>query len=152
MHNTALRYRDKVAVVTGASSGIGAAVARELAGDGASVVLVARRADALHQRSKDVEAAGGSATVMPCNLTERGDSLAIDRNSFDPVNGHIVNKRLVIRGGRRKRTPFFVRVYCASELRCYLRRAGFAGVRFFGDWEGGPLTLNSWRMIAIARK
>ena len=70
MHNTALRYRDKVAIVTGASSGIGAAVARELAAGGASVVLVARRADALHQRSKDVEAAGGTATVMPCNLTD----------------------------------------------------------------------------------
>ena len=63
-------YQDKVALVTGASSGIGAAVARELADRGASVVLVARRADVLEELARAIEAAGGSAIAMPCDVTD----------------------------------------------------------------------------------
>ena len=44
-------YRDKVAVITGASSGIGAQFAKDLAGRGMQVVLVARRRDRLEGRA-----------------------------------------------------------------------------------------------------
>ncbi len=64
------QYQDKVAIVTGASGGIGAAVAWELADRGATVVLVARRADALEERAKAIQAAGGMAVVLPCDVTD----------------------------------------------------------------------------------
>ena len=70
MQSRTLQYRDKLAVVTGASSDIGAAVAGELAERGATVVLVARRREVLEERAKVIEAAGGTAVVMPCDVTD----------------------------------------------------------------------------------
>jgi NAD(P)-dependent dehydrogenase (short-subunit alcohol dehydrogenase family) len=60
----------KVALVTGASRGIGAATARALAADGAHVILVARTARDLEQVEQDIFDAGGSATIAPCDLAE----------------------------------------------------------------------------------
>ncbi len=59
-----------VALVTGASSGIGAATARALAAHGAAVALVARRADRLQTLRADIESAGGSALVAPADVTD----------------------------------------------------------------------------------
>jgi NAD(P)-dependent dehydrogenase (short-subunit alcohol dehydrogenase family) len=60
----------KLALVTGASRGIGAATAEALAKAGAHVVLVARTADALEQVEERIHEAGGSATIAPLDLTE----------------------------------------------------------------------------------
>ena len=61
----------KVVVITGASSGLGAATARLLASQGASVVLGARRAERLESLAKELEAAGGKALAVMTDVTDR---------------------------------------------------------------------------------
>ncbi|HWI75455.1 MAG TPA: SDR family NAD(P)-dependent oxidoreductase [Sphingomicrobium sp.] len=60
----------KLALVTGASRGIGAATAEALAKAGAHVILVARTAEALEQVEERIHKAGGSATIAPVDLTD----------------------------------------------------------------------------------
>jgi NADP-dependent 3-hydroxy acid dehydrogenase YdfG len=58
------------ALVTGASSGIGAATAKALAAQGAAVALFARRADRLNDLKSDIVAMGGAALVVPADVTD----------------------------------------------------------------------------------
>lgn len=63
----------KVAVVGGASSGLGLAIARELAAEGAHVALVARRGEELERHAAEITAAGGGrAVAVPADLTQAG--------------------------------------------------------------------------------
>ena len=71
--NTDRRLSGKVAVVTGASSGLGEATARELAKLGASVVLAARDKEKLGKILKDIEAAGGAACMVVVDVTKADD-------------------------------------------------------------------------------
>jgi NAD(P)-dependent dehydrogenase (short-subunit alcohol dehydrogenase family) len=64
----------RIALVTGASRGIGAATALALAADGAHVVLVARSVPDLEAVEEQIHAAGGSATIAPLDLTD-GESI-----------------------------------------------------------------------------
>jgi NAD(P)-dependent dehydrogenase (short-subunit alcohol dehydrogenase family) len=61
---------DRLALVTGASRGIGAAAAEALAAAGAHVILVARTAAALEEVEERIHAAGGNATIAPLDLTQ----------------------------------------------------------------------------------
>ena len=63
-------FDGQVALVTGASRGIGAATAEALAAAGAHVVLTARDAKALEAVEERIHAAGGQATIAPLDLTE----------------------------------------------------------------------------------
>ncbi len=63
------RWRGKVAVVTGASSGIGAATAERLAREGLRVVLIARREDRLEELAAKIRASGGEASVLIADLS-----------------------------------------------------------------------------------
>ncbi|GEO84704.1 MULTISPECIES: SDR family oxidoreductase [Alphaproteobacteria] len=60
----------KIALVTGASRGIGAAVATRLATHGAHVILSSRKAEACEQVAEGIRAAGGSASVLACHIGE----------------------------------------------------------------------------------
>jgi uncharacterized protein len=64
-------YRDTVGVVTGASSGIGAQLARDLAARGMRVALLARRIERLQALADDIERAGGEAIALVCDVAER---------------------------------------------------------------------------------
>ena len=76
-----------VALVTGASSGIGAATARRLAGEGAAVVLVARRRSRMEAIAAEIEQAGGMASVVEVDIT-------------DPVQAEAAVRQAVQRLGR----------------------------------------------------
>lgn len=61
---------DRIALVTGASRGIGAALALQLAGAGAHVVAVARTVGGLEELDDKIKAAGGSATLVPLDVKD----------------------------------------------------------------------------------
>jgi len=85
------RLDQTVALVTGASSGIGAATAEALAAEGATVVAAARRVDRLQELVKAVEAAGGRAEAREVDVTDRAaaaelvDGVAADHGRLDIV-------------------------------------------------------------------
>lgn len=66
----------RIALVTGASRGIGRAIARELARGGAHVIALARTQGALEELDDEIRRAGSQATLVPCDLK---DSEALDR-------------------------------------------------------------------------
>jgi short-subunit dehydrogenase len=78
-------FRGRVVVVTGASSGIGAALARALAARGACVALVARRAERLHALAAEIAAAGGSASVHPGDVADRA---LVERSAAEVLHQH----------------------------------------------------------------
>lgn len=65
---------DRVAIVTGASRGIGAATSRALSRAGASVVLAARNEQALSALAEEITASGGQALAVPTDVTRYGAS------------------------------------------------------------------------------
>lgn len=72
-----MNIEDKIVVITGASSGMGAATARHLAEQGATVVLGARRADRLEALAKEITNKGGKAPAVTTDVTRRDEVKAL---------------------------------------------------------------------------
>lgn len=73
-----MRLKDRIALITGASRGIGAAIAKRYAAEGAHVICLARTTGGLEELDDEIRALGGSATLIPLDLakTEMIDGLA----------------------------------------------------------------------------
>ena len=67
------RFAGKIVLITGASSGIGKALAREFSNQGAAIALLARRAERLDALAAELRATGNRALAMPCDVTRDGD-------------------------------------------------------------------------------
>lgn len=65
-----MKLKDKTILITGASSGIGRAMAIRAARDGATVLLAARSIDKLQSVASEVEKLGGKAEIIPCDVTD----------------------------------------------------------------------------------
>ncbi len=77
------KLRGKVAIITGASSGIGEAAARAMAAEGAHVVVAARRAERLAALVSDIQEAGGTALAVRTDVTKRDSVEALVSQTLD---------------------------------------------------------------------
>ena len=74
----------------------------------------------------------------------------LEQRTFDVISGVCqTTQTLIDPSGARESRTFSVRVYSATELRAMARAAGFAEVRCFGGFDGGPLGLDS-RLVLVA--
>ncbi len=76
---------DRVAVVTGASSGIGAATARALAKEGYAVALAARREERINELCEEISSAGGKALAVPTDVSDESSARALITTTKDEL-------------------------------------------------------------------
>lgn len=84
-----LQLSNKTALVTGASTGIGAVIAKTLANEGARVIITARRVELLNKVADDIEASGAARPqILIADLTDREevDALAKDADALGPID------------------------------------------------------------------
>ncbi len=89
-----MRFTNQVAVITGASSGIGWALAKELAAQGARVGLIARRRDRLEALAAEIAKSGGTAALATADVSDRTQTLAAVaevRDRLGPVDLLVAN-------------------------------------------------------------
>ncbi len=130
-------YRSLIVVITGASSGIGRATALRFAEKGSTVVLVARRQEALETLAQECEQRGGKAMVVPTDVSIEKDVKALAQKAFDTY-GRIdvwVNNAALSLFGIFDETPMddirrvlevnlFGYIYGAHAVLPYFKRAG----------------------------
>ena len=116
--------RERVVVVTGASSGIGAAVAKMLSGEGAKVALAARREDALRGVQAGL-AAGTESLVCPTDITDRSQVGALVERAEDelgPVDALVncagVMYYTLMKNVRAEEWERTVEVNCKGAMNC----------------------------------
>ena len=94
---------NRVAVVCGASSGLGVQFAHALSGQGAKVALLARRAEKLEKIASELGAKGCEALAVPCDITNENEV----KKAVDAVMGRFGRVDILVNNaGRNKRVPF----------------------------------------------
>ena len=130
----------RVAAVTGATSGIGAATAAMLAGAGAKVALAGRREDRLTALAERIEADGGTALAIPTDVTDEAQAAAFVRRAHDELDGLsiLVNNAGVmllgpVTGANTDEWRRMIEVNCLGLLYCSHAALPLLGERGEGD-------------------
>jgi short-subunit dehydrogenase len=80
-------WKDKIAIITGASSGIGSATAKQLAKEGMQVVLVARRLERLETLAEEIRQSGGQPYILAADLTRETDRTRVFQEVTERFGG-----------------------------------------------------------------
>ena len=143
-HRDRLSLKDKSAIVTGASSGLGVAFAKVLAEAGAHVILTARRVEKLNDVAVEITAAGGQATPLECDVTDPAQVAAMTATAWArcgridvlvanagiiPGAGSMPEKTPNDLFGQTVQTNLVGLWYCCRE----------AGARMLADGKGGSI-------------
>ncbi len=95
------RLKDKVVIITGGNSGIGACAAKMFAAEGAKVVISARRVEPLEEVAAEIRAAGGEVLAVPCDISDSkqcAEAVAKTVETFGTVDA-LVNNAGVLDSG-----------------------------------------------------
>jgi NAD(P)-dependent dehydrogenase (short-subunit alcohol dehydrogenase family) len=136
----------QAAVVTGASSGLGAIMARGLAEAGAGVVLAARRADRLEALAREIAAAGGRAVAHPADLRDPGHAealVAAAGAAFGRLAGVVLNAGVSIQGPAEQEDLAGFADVLAVNVTAQLALAAAAARAMIGAGRGGWMILMS---------
>jgi short-subunit dehydrogenase len=150
-------FRDQVVIVTGASSGIGRALTLQLSGQGAKVVLAARRAELLEQVAEACRQAGGEALAIPTDVAEEDQCKALVEKTigaFDRLDVLINNAGLAVIARLEDFSDlslfqhtmdvnFYGAVYCSYYAQPHLIRSGGRIVAVSSLGGKVPLPYNS---------
>lgn len=81
------RLKDKVVILSGGNSGIGACAAKLFAAEGAKVVISARRVEALDAVAEEIRQAGGEVLAIPCDISKPEQCAAVGQDGGDLRHG-----------------------------------------------------------------
>lgn len=152
-HDMKYNFRNKTVIITGASSGIGKALAYEFAGRGSNVVLGARQEEKLKEITADIEARGGKAVFHVTDVSKEDDCrLLVSRavESFGGVDILICNAGISMRAlfddvelsvlERLMEVNFWGCVYCTKYALPYLQatKGSVVGVSSVAGLHGLP--------------
>ena len=145
MATSAPSAASRIAVVTGASSGIGASTARQLAAAGYRVVLTARRKDRIEALAEEINAAGHAATAYPLDVTDRAAVHACAQEVTDTMGGVdvLVNDAGVVSG-----RPFLE--LTEAQVRRTFEVNALAPYWVTGAFLPGMLERDEGRLVTVA--
>jgi short-subunit dehydrogenase len=146
-------FKDKVVIVTGASSGIGEAIARELAANGSKIVLAARSDDKLSKITKDISASNSNVIYVKTDVSCEEDCRNLVEttvNKFGTIDILVNNAGISMRASfldvdlkvlhRLMDVNFWGTVYCTKYALPYLiaQKGSLVGVSSVAGFHGLP--------------